>query len=209
MRANFREMRDRFAHIDGAVDDLRFSRSEPSFVAIRFYPWWEHPRVVAAIAEDRNWRVQAPPDAARVMVIHAIDPVHLTADLHTSAEEIVFHDSGPRLWPFETNGSMYINDPVPPDVVSELADRTGIAERDLTAIASVLASSRVPYALGAPPSVHAALHAILDERGVSHLATYAGAPSNLVAFEFDDNLLVAHDFEVDVPDWEHRDEWVL
>ena len=49
---------------------------------------------------------------------------------------------------------------------------------------------------------------LFTERGVHHLATHDGKPSGLVAFHFHDSLLVARDFEVDVPDWEHRDEWV-
>jgi hypothetical protein len=207
MRVGFREMRDRFAHIDGVVEDLRFSRSEPSFVAIRFYPWWEHPLFVAARAAGRPWKIDAPPEeATRVMTVHAIDPVHLTADLHTSAVEIEFHDSGPRLWPFETHGHMFVNEPIPADVLPELARRTAIAEHALASLAD-FGSTRVPSALETPPAVHATLHTILDERGVSHLATYGGTPSNLVVFEFDGNLLAAHDFEVDVPDWEHRDAW--
>lgn len=209
MRVGFRTMRDRFAHIDGTLEDLRFSRSEPSFVAIRFYPWWEHPRYLAALAAHRNWRVQAPPEAARVMTVHAIDPVHLTADLAASAEEIVFHESGPRLWPFETYGSMFVNDPIPDDVIPELARRTGIHQHELDWVADALASPRVPYALRVPPGIYSVLCAILDERSLSYLASYGGAASDLVVFEFGDNLLAARDFEVDVPDWEHRDEWIL
>ena len=43
---NFREVADRFSHIDGEVvsTTVAMTREESAVdIVLRFYPWWEHP----------------------------------------------------------------------------------------------------------------------------------------------------------------------
>lgn len=53
MRVNFREIVERFGHIDGSIvrAEASFSgdgRPSSACVVVRFYAWWEHPLFLAA-----------------------------------------------------------------------------------------------------------------------------------------------------------------
>jgi hypothetical protein len=55
-RVNFREIRERFTHIDARFVSctMGFGGMTPAYT-VSLYPWWEHPAVVEAVAAGKDW----------------------------------------------------------------------------------------------------------------------------------------------------------
>ncbi|MFO0747847.1 MAG: hypothetical protein U1F43_19595 [Myxococcota bacterium] len=207
--------------------EVRFhgdGRPATARIALRFYPWWEHPACRAAVAAGQPWGIAASDDAVRDLVVEAVEPLRCTLRADASAIDIAFVSEHPELWAHEPVGAVFCN-----SEYDHAALFDGILARRMPYVtASALARYLVPHGRAAAPRSLGYLPASLLRVAVEELerlgvAVYrpalpALAPADapdatdakpaLVALLVDGEVtLVARDFMVEVPEWEHRPEW--
>lgn len=217
-RYNFRDVKHRFSHIDGelrAVEARLCGAEDAAFVRItvRLYPWWEHPQYLAARSADEAWGFDYGAEAARDLVIEAINPYRCDARASEEAIDLSFAESAPELWPYESSGVIFCN-----SEVDEAALFRTILDRlhpsvDQLVLARYLGGrvkARAPFSLGGLPYTlfHAAKES-LDELGVRTFIPHAPAETSTpILLSIDDSVIVvAEDFFVEVPEFDHRPEW--
>jgi hypothetical protein len=216
-RVSFRDVVDRFTHIDGTIvrTDVSFADSEPASarVVLRFYPWWEHPLYIAARESGSDWGFDAADDGARDVVIEAVSPLRCDVRSDASAIDIAFHTEHPVLWEFEDAAAIMCNTDFDPRALVD-----ALLARDLPYVAASTMlryfpphpPRTAPFALADLPFTlfHAAKFE-LQRMGVElFVAREPVALRPLVALDVDGNvLIVAEDFIVDVPEFEHRPQW--
>jgi hypothetical protein len=225
-RLNFREIRDRFNHIDATFESSVISMPGDSHYAVRFYPWWEHPSF-GELAASGGWRAQWPSEAEKVVTVY---PVDLIAACVRRTEEVVdwkFVDSAhPLLWPFEPYEDVQCKAALPSGALIQLpalidaalpyeagsALLAGLLNPVLWRDRRIAESGRGGFSLGRfPASVVAAVRSVLDEFGIGYLqqeALTAPEPLPVMLVIDGDDYLIAADLEVDVPEFEHNPDWV-
>lgn len=217
MRVNFREIVDRFAHIDGEIvcveSSLRHDGGPSSArVVLRFYPWWEHPLYREAIAAGTPWGFTSTDEGARDVTITAISPLRCDLRAVASATDIAFHCDHPTLWEFEDEAEVFCNSAFDPRQLLRALDDDGppgVTTRHLLDYLDPLPRAP-PFSLGRLPRTlfdHVTRH--LQRMGVELFLPRAPvARPGLVLFAADDSIaIVARDFEVELPEFEHRPEW--
>lgn len=211
--ANFRKVADRFGHVDGdfVSSSLGFPESEPRFV-LRFYPWWEHPDYLKARENDAPWAFADFEEGVREVAIYPRGLVAFAMSRYAQLTDCWFAESGPPIWPYEPDGQIFVNEPVDLDALAHAAaghlDASVLEVRRAVDIPRSYAENP-PFSLRLPRSVLIASMEALDGLGVGYHRTYAPKEGPLpVAFVIDDdNWIVAEDFDVDFPEFEHRAEW--
>ncbi len=217
-RVNFRSVVDRFHHVDGEIVsvDLSFSSNggpAKAQVVLRFYPWWEHPLYIAARDAGRPWGFTDTEAAARDILIEAVKPLRCDVRQGTSAIDVGFFLEHPVLWEFEQEAQIFCNsDFDPSSLVAALLDAQipYVDEGTLLRYLPPIRNRKAPYSLGHfPTTLFRHVEACLRDLGVRLFIPHApDPPEDLVALSVDDNvMIVAEDFELVVPDFEHRAEW--
>ncbi len=210
---NFKQVADRFGHVDGTLvsASLGFPESQP-YVTVRFYPWWEHPLYLEAREKDGPWAFADCEEGGRDVTIHPRDMVAFAMSRFAEPIECWFAESGPYVWPYEPDGEIFVNQPVDLDALTTaVAKRLDVQRSDARRIIDVPLSyaESPPFSLRLPQSVLIAAMEALDRLGVGYHKSFTpdGEPSP-VAFVIDDETwIVAKDFDVDFPEFEHRPEW--
>lgn len=110
-RVSYREVQDRFTHINAKLVGCQLGfPDEGSYFAVQFYPSWEHPRCAEALRKGENWGfTDAIKEAAKEVRVY---PVGLIAFRISYSPDVVnwdFVESGPLLWPYEEEGTMFVN----------------------------------------------------------------------------------------------------
>ncbi len=214
MRRNFREVRDRFTHIDAefVACSLGFPEDRP-FYRVRLYPWWEHPKLQEAVATDAPWGFTDYSDGMREVTVHPIDLVSFRISRAVEVTDWSFEETGPHVWDYEPDGQIFLNGDIDRDeLVSEVQQRLDV---DRLTVRRMIAAPddaawAPPFSLRLPRSVLLAAMAALDERHVAYHPAYVPPPPDdlPIAFVIDGtDVIIARDFEIDVPDFDHRPEW--
>jgi hypothetical protein len=228
MRVNYRQVEDRFGHIDGQFVEARIHllgrsngeiEADESCITIEYYPWWEHPRVAAAIKAGASWRFVTEPDRGRLTIYPlGIREVRLSA--HPDCTDVGFTQKHKLLWDYEEKTILFCTGPFPRDlwtpVVQTIAKELGrpFTVSDVTPYLRVKPVERWgahgSFALGHfPTTLFHTVRRTLADRGIP---TYAPCEPQEkpppVLFALGDDYIVADDFEVDMPEFEHRPEWV-
>ncbi|MDX6408210.1 MAG: hypothetical protein QOE13_1281 [Gaiellaceae bacterium] len=219
---NFRAVRDRFTHIDATFVSCAISMPGESHYAVRFYPWWEHP----AFEPGSTWSTQFPDEAERTVTVYprGLLEAHLQKD-----DEVVdwsFVDTpDSRLWAYESGLHVTCQRPMSLETLALLPGSIAKAASylvDPARITDLVAPLRWDdprrvedpggFKLGRfPVSLSVAVRSALDEAG----AQWFEVPEQLVESPLpvlllidEEDYLVATDFEVDVPEFDHEEGWV-
>ena len=191
---------------DGAIEDAH--------VVLRFYAWWEHPLYLAARAAGRPWGFRIGDEAERDMRIEAVASRECWLSPGRDATDIAFHTAHPSLWGFEERADIICSSDV--DARALLA---ALMKRNLPGVtrpedlAGYLAQAeryQAPFSLGPfPRSLFGPVHEELQRMGVAtFVSREPSAGPDLVRLEIGDSIvIVAEDFILDVPEFEHRPEW--
>ncbi len=210
---NFRDVADRFGHVDGefVACSLGFPEDGPNY-KLRFYPWWEHPLYLEALDINGPWAFADHEEGVREVTIYPRGLVAFAMSRCPEVSDCWFAETGPFLWSYEPEGQIFVNESVKLDeLVSAVGKRLNVTTSDLRRIIEVPpgSSEEPPFSLRLPRSVLAAAMETLEDLGVGfHKAHVPDVEALPVAFVIDDdNWIIADDFEVDFPNFEHRPEW--
>ncbi len=216
---SFRELDHQFGHVDGEIKLLDAHYEDDKLevkIVTRFYPWMEHPLFRKAVENKEPWGFTDYSEGERDMPIYAVNPVKLEMDGCVGAEDIWFIEDDPSLWPYQNAGSVFINSPLD---VSALIDCLAANEEvsgkrsDIERLIGHCCAYDPPFKLSYLP--FAAFNAALDELDRLEVEYYPkgkltekwqwGKPHAIL--ELTGLTCIAQDFMLDVPEFEHRDEW--
>jgi hypothetical protein len=225
-RVNYREIRDRFTHIDATWQSYVISFPGESHYSVRFYAWWEHP-TYRDLAESGRWQAQWPPEAEKVVTVYPVGLVKACVSSTALAINWEFVDPpDPFLWEFETYEHVLCKGALPPGALIELPSMIAAAlpyHADPTSLSLLLNPLRWDdprsaetgsggFSLGRfPQSVVGTVRSVLDELGVRYLEQEPLPPSETLPVMLlidGEDYLIAEDFEVDVPEFEHHRDWI-
>lgn len=226
-RVNFREIRDRFTHLDATFESCAVRMPGDSHYAVRFYPWWENPAYRELVESGVGWRGAWPDKAAKVVTVYPVGLVQACVRETPGVIDWVFVEPpDPLLWEYETKEHVLCKSGLPPGTLIDLPSMIAGAlhyHADLASLSSLLSplqwgdprvaeSERGGFSLGRfPASVVGAVRSVLDDLGVEYFdeAVEARSETLPVALLIDGtDYLIAEDFEVDVPHFQHKPDWV-
>lgn len=208
----------RFTHIDGQIRsaDARMccAQAEASArIVVALYPWWEHPLYIAARASGTAWGFEWADEAERDLVIEAVHPHICELTGGRSATDVSFVQEDPRLWRFEDEAAIICNSDVDLAALFESVIRRKLPRVTRSILERYLSSctqQRAPYSLGSFP--YTLFHAVKEELGLMAAQIFIPrepSPRSIpVMMSIDDSaLVIADDFVIEVPEFEHRPEW--
>lgn len=215
-RVNFRSVRDRFTHIDAEFVDVRIGLSSGRFeFIVRFYPWWEHPQFLESHSKDLPWKFADTSAGAKEVTVWPINLREFRISAFPEVTDWAFLEEHPLLWTFEDSEQIYCNGNV--DIAS-LIDR--IVDRNLPFVSrdtiyryvDPLLRWEAPYSLGRFPTT--LFQPLVEELRAMNVPLFIPrepkhqtTPVILLIDGFD--YIIADDFELDVPDFDHRPEWFV
>lgn len=218
VRVNFREIVERFGHIDGSIvrAEASFSgggRPSSACVVVRFYAWWEHPLFLARAA-GAGWGFTDTDAGAREMLVEAEEPLRVELRAGDSATDLEFYTEHPDLWEYEDQGQIFCNSAFDPEALFGALMQEGLPGVDREVLLRYLAAHpesppfstpRLPRTLFHPVTKH------LRRMGVDVFTPHEPeARDSPVMLTVDDSVvIVARDFHVEVPEFEHRAEWFV
>lgn len=220
---NFRQIRERFTHIDASFVSCALHLPEGKCaLTVNFYPWWEHPAYIEACQKGKTWGfadASAQGELDVVVYPRGLQEWHLSPRFEVT--DWKFTEDHPLFWDGAWNGSTIdCNSPMSVEQVLQLVDlirkETG-RWRDpfefLTApnFEKLLAWARGgSFRLGgfSQPLYDKVLE-YLAQNQVQVYAPYRPAPeSNGVVLTLDGgDYIIADDFDLEVPEFEHQAEW--
>lgn len=212
-RVNFREISQRFTHIDAKFVNARFSLGPAeAHLTVRFYPWWEHPLYRRARDTGQPWGFRYE-DAARDVTVFALEPIECRlSERLTQVIDWAFCENHPASWRYEDEGEIFCN--TDPDVArlveAILARRLPWVTRSVLCEYLSPPAYKAPFSLGRfPYSLYTVVCEELRAAQVRlHLPRAPQKRDTLVTLVLDDDdYIIAQDFELDVPEFEHRPEW--
>jgi hypothetical protein len=222
-RLNFREVQDRFSHID-----TRFITSDCDLKArtatyqVAFYPSWEHPLHVEAMREGKPWGFTDIPDEAdRVVTVHAVELHEACLGRTYDVQDWWFTQADPRLWRFEDSADIVCNQNLDLatwlEILGNVRGGLKLTSEEPSLMGQSIEQvfkhgSSSSFSLGRfPYSVFVPLKAELEIRGIEiYIAREPDLKEVPILFTADgEDYLIAEDFEVDIPEFEHREEWFM
>jgi hypothetical protein len=181
-------------------------------VTVRLYPWWEHPLYQRARDTGENWGFRHLEGAAKEVTVVAVNPRQCRLSQREEVVDWEFCERHPHAWRYEDEGEVFCNTtPDIPRVVDAILARKlpfitrallddYLPNRDWKAPASL---GYFPYTLYGP---------VCDELQRSAVRLHlprvpVERDTPIVLTMDDDDYLIADDFELEVPEFEHRPEW--
>jgi hypothetical protein len=212
---NYREVQDRFGHIDaefvGSHVNL-WPKGGEAIVTVRFYPWWEHPAYLAARQTDSPWGFTEAAEAGRESVtVKAVMPYAASVSQREMVTDWEFSEEHPLLWDFAEQVPFYVNGAF--DVL-ELTER--LLGRQLpfvtrTDLQRYLDPRWLPVpsrGIRVPAQLYASIVESLGEMRVAVLQGQAPTIPKMTVFLIDgEDYVVAQDFVLDVPAFKHDPQW--
>lgn len=221
-RVNFRDIRDRYQHLDAkfVAFEHSFATRTASF-SVEFYAFWEHPLFIEASAAGRTWGFnESAKQGVRLVTVHAKGLIALSATFLVDVDDWEFSERHPWLWPYEDTGQITCNSPLnfPQclDAIEVACETLGYPRLVIEALDYVdynnvrKYGNRPPFSLGRLPCpLYYAVKEELLKRGVEIFCKHEPEQKELpILFMVDSqNYIIAEDFEVEVPEFEHKSEW--
>ena len=183
---------------------------------VSLYAWWEHPKYLEARTSGKQWRITAGSDANRRVTVY---PKNISEARITSECSVVhweFLSAHPFLWHNAEEARIICNEPMTAETWSAVMDTAKenmtTTERnfDLSKYASLTYSSSRSFCLGSfPKPLFTGVTEALKARGIPFISSgEPKAPPPRVLFLVDGlDYIIADDFEVDVPNFEHKPQW--
>jgi len=211
----FADIQSRFTHIDAEFvsAEVRHERGlREVSLTVRFYPWWEHPSYIAARQAGQPWGFTDSVDGARDVTVRAVHPVAVKLSNHISAIDWALSADHPVLWGFDRDSTIYLNAPVVMcDLIDGLMARNMpfVSRRDLQRYLDPSAKPVPSRAVVIPAALHGPVVEELARMEVPAFVPHPPQPRpELLILLFDgEDYVVAGDFLIDVPEFEHRPEW--
>ena len=212
---NRRAITHRFTHIDAefvkATGTLSPGGGSAELV-VRFYPWWEHPRYVAAIERGDDWGFSSYEAGKREVTVRAIRPCAFRLSSRQEVVDWRFEKDHPLLWDFSEQSTVFANAPFDRgaffDGLMGLA-LPNVSEGDLRNYIHLPTPGKAPIGLTMPAQLQEPVLAVFRRLGVPVFSP--GSPRTpdpaVVLLIDDDDYIIAEDFEVDVPEFVHEPEW--
>ncbi len=219
-RVSWRETTQRFSHIDARAVRCQLSLPSPdSFFTVAFYPWWEHPLYLKAKEEETEWGFTDYFEGEAEVTVYPKNVRQFQISELGSVIDWNFTQQHPILWQYEAQGKIICNSPLTLDQWMKIATLTqeslmGPARHtDVAgyALKEVYWWGRTgSFCLGSfPLPLFQALLPVLDGQGIRCFLPFEPKPTSLpVLFVIDGgDYIIADDFEIDVPNFQHKTEW--
>jgi len=213
-RVSFREVRERFTHIDAEFVSCCCSFNEgQSRYVVRLYPWWEHPAYIAAIKEGRPWGFTNTLDGAKEITVFPIEPVAFKLSLTNHVIDWTFLEEHPILWQFQDREQIFCNRDVRfDDLVGALLARKHpyVSRGVLYDYLDPIPRWKAPYSLGSfPTTLFRMVREELERLGVPLFIPREpeDRPTPALLLIDGEDYIVAQDFELEVPEFQHPLEY--
>jgi hypothetical protein len=215
-RLNFRDVQDRFSHIDAefVVSTCDVAAGQCSYT-VKFYPWWEHPSYLQAVERGLPWGFTDTQIAAKQVTVWSVQPRKCRLSFLDPGADVIdwlFTEQHPLLWAYEDQGNLYCNDSVDGHRLTACVREhcPDCPDHWLWALYERAQRFKAPFSLGRlPRSLFKLCEQVLMDMGVRTFAPHP--PSNTktpILFLIDgEDYIIAEDFELDVPTWEHSLDW--
>jgi hypothetical protein len=212
---NYREIQDRFGHIDAEFvrSDVSLSpQGSHASVTVRFYPWWEHPGYLKARETGTAWGFTQAVEAGRQNVtVKAVVPYAARISQRVEVTDWGFSEEHPLLWDFAQEVTIYVNGHF--DVLhltERVLDRhmPFVTRRELERYFDPTWRPVPSRGIRIPAQLYANTVESLTEMNVAVLPGEAPPIPRMTVFLLDeDDYIVAEDFAVDVPEFKHDPGW--
>ena len=211
---NYRNVADRFGHIDAEFVKsaaLFSSAGGTAELVVRFYPWWEHPQYVSAVQRGEDWGFSSYEGGKREVTVRAVQPWAFRLSPKREVVDWRFEEDHPLLWDFAEQSTVFVNAPFDPgafwDGLMGLS-LPNVSEGDLRNYVQLPDPGMAPMGLTMPAQLHEPVLTVFRRLGIPVFSPGSPrAPEPAIVFLFDDDYIIAEDFEVDVPEFVHRPEW--
>lgn len=221
---NYREVTERFSHIDADFVSALVSLPErEARYTVRFYPWWEHPRYLEARAQNGSWKFRNYEDgkATVTVIAHNVYESHLSQAVGDTLNWW-FTQEDQRLWAYHSRHQILCTSPLTPQQTGAIIDLVRVqCGHDLnpyqflnvpndTADFYEWTASKAFVLGNFPTPLYRKVIAYLDTNGAQYLDTgkIADTPDLPTLFRIDNgDYIIATDFTVDVPEFIHKPEW--
>ncbi len=219
-RISWREITQRFSHIDARAVRCQLGLpSSDSFYTVAFYPWWEHPLYLKAREEGTGWGFANSSDGEAEVTVYPKNVRQFQISELGSVIDWGFTQTHPFLWQYEAQGKVICNSPLTLEQWMKIATLTqeNLAGPARHADVAEYALKQVyqwgrtgSFCLGSfPLPLLQALLPVLDAQEVRYFLPFEPKPTPMpVLFLIDgEDYIIADDFEVDVPEFQHKPEW--
>ena len=220
-RVNYRDVKDRFTHINAPFVRCEFSLPDnDGFYAVSVYPWWEHPQYVEAKANKSNWGFDYGDEAYKTVTVYPMGLRQAHVSQLSEVTDWGFTQEHPLLWQYEESAQIVCNEPLSLErwmQISQAAQKRLNGQIEQEYLAKYVSLEMIhrwggqgSFTLGSlPRPLFIAVKVALDEHKVSYFAPYVPELTELpVLFLIHENdYIIADDFEVDVPEFVHKPEW--
>ena len=212
---NYRNIVQRFGHIDAEfvkAVGLLSSEGGTAELVVRFYPWWEHPQYLLARNRGEDWGFSSYEAGKREVTVRAIRPWAFRFSPRQEVVDWRFAENHPLLWDFAERSTLFVNAPFDRGAFFDGLlglDLPNVSEDELRSHIYLPDSRNAPMALTMPAQLHEPAVAVFRRLGVPVFSPGSPrAPQAAVAFLIDDDdYIIADDFEVDVPEFNHEPDW--
>jgi hypothetical protein len=213
-KINYKQIKDRFTHVDAKFvsSNCSFNTGE-NYFKIRFYPWWEHPSYLSARKYNENWRFNNTEEGMKYVTIYPINLHEYKLAQINNVIDIIFTEDHPLLWKYQDIGMLFCNSPFDmKDLVSRVlaANIPFVHQYIIFEFLDPYLSYSPPFALPQMPKrLFDIVKNALQEMNVKiHISKNTNNNITPILFMADeDNYMIADDFELDVPIFEHKTEW--
>ncbi len=210
---NFREVQDRFTHIDAEFVSctLGFGGETPRYT-VSFYPWWEHPAYIEARNSGKPWGFTDCEDGCKPVTVYPKGLVQFRVTRITDVIDWAFLETHPLLWPYEDSGQIFCNSDPPLAKVAEGVRMAlpHVPKEDLYSYLDPLLPYKAPFCLGTfPLTLFNVVEKVLADLGVAMFISPRPEkkPMPVLFLIGGYDYIIADDFDIDVPNFEHRPEW--
>lgn len=221
-RVNFRDIENNFEDAGGHIVSYQFGPTDAeSHISIDFYPNCLHPGLEDLRAIGKRGHVNDSGLGCRVMTIYPKGTlfVHFSP-MFIYPEGFWFTQDDHRLLQYEDFAGITSNSPITPDqwtsIVQQACSKLSLphlqgAQTYLGRRSIERWGTQPSFSLGPlPRTIFFALRDALDAHDVPYFAPREPEAKPVPALlDIDGYYIVAEDFDVDWPEWEHRPEWIV